>query len=140
MISMFPFVSGDYSQPVDKQLQLFQEVAWDFEKDEPIIENNDFKIVQGKEAVKIWIYKCIKTNRKEHDIYSWDYGTDLIELIGQKYTKALTEAEAKRYVKESLEKNPYIIEVNVKDSELIGDNLNLTIHCRTVYGEVEVNV
>lgn len=104
------------------------------------IENNDFKIVQGKEAIKIWIYKCIKTNRKEHDIYTWDYGTDLIELIGQKYTKALTEAEAKRYVKESLEKNPYIIEVNVKDSELIGDNLNLTIHCRTVYGEVEVNV
>lgn len=140
MISMFPFVSGDYSQPVDKQLKLFQEVAWDFDKDEPIIENNDFKIVQGKEAIKIWLYKCIKTNRKEHDIYSWDYGTDLIELIGQKYTKALTEAEAKRYVKESLEKNPYIIEVNVKDSELIGDNLNLTIHCRTVYGEVEVNV
>ncbi len=140
MISMFPFVSGDYSQPVDKQLQLFQEVAWDFEKDEPIIENNDFKIVQGNEAIKIWIYKCIKTNRKEHDIYSWDYGTDLIELIGQKYTKALTEAEAKRYVKESLEKNPYIIEVNVKDSELIGDNLRLAIHCRTIYGEVEVNV
>lgn len=140
MISMFPFVSGDYSQPVDKQLQLFQEVAWDFEKDEPIIENNDFKIVQGNEAIKVWIYKCIKTNRKEHDIYSWDYGTDLIELIGQKYTKALTEAEAKRYVKESLEKNPYIIEVNVKDSELIGDNLRLNIHCRTVYGEVEVNV
>lgn len=140
MISMFPFVSGDYSQPVDKQLQLFQEVAWDFEKDEPIIENNDFKIVQGNEAIKVWIYKCIKTNRKEHDIYSWDYGTDLIELIGQKYTKALTEAEAKRYVKEFLEKNPYIIEVNVNDSELIGDNLNLTIHCRTVYGEVELNV
>lgn len=140
MISVFPFVSGGYSQPVNKQLPLFVDVAWDFEKDEPIIKNNDFVLVEGNEAIKVWIYKCIKTNRKEHDIYSWDYGTDLIELIGQKYTKGLTEAEAKRYVKESLEKNPYIVEVTVKNSELIGDNLNLTIYCRTVYGEVELNV
>ncbi|WP_027702280.1 DUF2634 domain-containing protein [Metaclostridioides mangenotii] len=140
MISVFPFVSGNYGTPTDKQLPLFVDVAWDFEKDEPIIKDNDFVLVEGNEAIKVWIYKCIKTNRKEHDIYSWEYGTDLIELIGDKYTKALTEAEAKRYVKERLEKNPYIIEVNVKDSELIDSKLYLTIHCRTIYGEVEVNV
>ena len=115
-------------------------MAWDFEKDEPILEKGDFKIIEKKEALKVWIYKCIKTNRYEHEIYSLEYGTELSELIGQKYTKGLTECEASRFIKEALLINPYILEVNVKSANFNRDVLSANVKVSTIYGEVEINV
>ncbi|WP_044298629.1 DUF2634 domain-containing protein, partial [Clostridioides difficile] len=123
-----------------EELPIFREVAWDFEKDEPILEKGDFKIIEKKEALKVWIYKCIKTNRYEHEIYSLEYGTELSELIGQKYTKGLTESEASRFIKEALLINPYILEVNVKSANFNRDVLSANVKVSTIYGEVEINV
>ncbi|HDN2425862.1 TPA: DUF2634 domain-containing protein, partial [Clostridioides difficile] len=126
--------------PKTEELPIFREVAWDFEKDEPILEKGDFKIIEKKEALKVWIYKCIKTNRYEHEIYSLEYGTELSELIGQKYTKGLTESEASRFIKEALLINPYILEVNVKSANFNRDVLSANVKVSTIYGEVEINV
>ncbi|HGS8920453.1 TPA: DUF2634 domain-containing protein, partial [Clostridioides difficile] len=130
----------DYILPKTEELPIFREVAWDFEKDEPILEKGDFKIIEKKEALKVWIYKCIKTNRYEHEIYSLEYGTELSELIGQKYTKGLTESEASRFIKEALLINPYILEVNVKSANFNRDILSANVKVSTIYGEVEINV
>ncbi|WP_235657346.1 DUF2634 domain-containing protein, partial [Clostridioides difficile] len=137
-----PFIGvpEDYILPKTEELPIFREVAWDFEKDEPILEKGDFKIIEKKEALKVWIYKCIKTNRYEHEIYSLEYGTELSELIGQKYTKGLTESEASRFIKEALLINPYILEVNVKSANFNRDVLSANVKVSTIYGEVEINV
>ncbi|HHY0047697.1 TPA: DUF2634 domain-containing protein [Clostridioides difficile] len=142
MSTIFPFIGvpQDYILPKTEELPIFREVAWNFEKDEPIIENGDFKVVEGNEAIKVWVYKCIKTNRYEHEVYSWDYGTELSELIGQKYSKGLTESEASRYIKESLLINLYILDVNISNTRFIDDLLSVDIVINTIYGEVEVNV
>ena len=142
MSTIFPFigVKEDYILPKTEELPIFREVAWDFEKDEPILEKGDFKIIEKKEALKVWIYKCIKTNRYEHEIYSLEYGTELSELIGQKYTKGLTESEASRFIKEALLINPYILEVNVKSANFNRDILSANVKVSTIYGEVEINV
>lgn len=123
-------------------LPLCKEAAWDFYEDKTIIDKKtgSFKIVEGKEAVKVWCYHTIKTNRFEHDIYSWDYGTELVELVGQKYSKGLTESEAFRYIKEALLINPYITKVRDRGSSFYGDTLELHITVETIYGEVELNV
>ncbi|HCA5235288.1 TPA: DUF2634 domain-containing protein [Clostridioides difficile] len=142
MSTIFPFIGvpEDYILPKTEELPIFREVAWDFEKDEPILEKGDFKIIEKKEALKVWIYKCIKTNRYEHEIYSLEYGTELSELIGQKYTKGLTESEAGRFIKEALLINPYILEVNVKSANFNRDVLSANVKVSTIYGEVEINV
>ncbi|HBF3360477.1 TPA: DUF2634 domain-containing protein [Clostridioides difficile] len=142
MSTIFPFIGvpEDYILPKTEELPIFREVAWDFEKDEPILEKGDFKIIEKKEALKVWIYKCIKTNRYEHEIYSLEYGTELSELIGQKYTKGLTESEASRFIKEALLINPYILEVNVKSANFNRDVLSVNVKVSTIYGEVEINV
>lgn len=142
MSTIFPFIGvpEDYILPKTEELPIFREVAWDFEKDEPILEKCDFKIIEKKEALKVWIYKCIKTNRYEHEIYSLEYGTELSELIGQKYTKGLTESEASRFIKEALLINPYILEVNVKSANFNRDILSANVKVSTIYGEVEINV
>ncbi|MCC0666858.1 DUF2634 domain-containing protein [Clostridioides sp. ZZV14-6153] len=142
MSTIFPFIGvpEDYILPKTEELPIFREVAWDFEKDEPVLEKGDFKIIEKKEALKVWIYKCIKTNRYEHEIYSLEYGTELSELIGQKYTKGLTESEASRFIKEALLINPYILEVNVKSANFNRDILSANVKVSTIYGEVEINV
>lgn len=142
MSTIFPFIGvpEDYILPKTEELPIFREVAWDFEKDEPILEKGNFKIIEKKEALKVWIYKCIKTNRYEHEIYSLEYGTELSELIGQKYTKGLTESEASRFIKEALLINPYILEVNVKSANFNRDILSANVKVSTIYGEVEINV
>lgn len=142
MSTIFPFIGvpEDYILPKTEELPIFREVAWDFEKDEPILEKGDFKIIEKKEALKVWIYKCIKTNRYEHEIYSLEYGTELSELIGQKYTKGLTESEASRFIKEALLINPYILEVSVRSANFNRDILSANVKVSTIYGGVEINV
>ena len=137
-MSLFPFISNIDNVKIDNSFPLYKEAAWDFEKDIPILENGNFKIVEGNEAIKVWIYKAILAQRYEHSIYSWDYGSELMDLIGKPYTPELTKSEAKRYIKEALLINPYILEVNVLDIDFKNCLLSANIKVHTIYGESEV--
>ena len=139
-MSLFPFISNVDEVKVDNSFPLYKEVAWDFEKDIPIIQNGDFKIVEGNEAIKVWVYKALLTPRYNHSIYSWDYGSELMDLIGKAYTPSLTKEEAKRYIKEALLINPYILEVTVVDTSFNNGLLSADIKIVTIYGESEVTI
>ena len=137
-MSLFPFISNTDEVKVDNSFPLYKEVAWDFEKDTPILENGDFKIVEGNNAIKVWVYKALLTPRYNYSIYSWDYGSELMDLVGKAYTTSLTKEEAKRYIKEALLINPYILEVDVIDTSFNNGVLSADIKLLTIYGESEV--
>ena len=140
-MSLFPFISNTDEVKVDNSFPLYKEVAWDFEKDIPIIQNGDFKIIEGNDAIKVWAYKALLTPRYNYSIYSWDYGSELMDLVGKAYTPSLTKEEAKRYIKEALLINPYILEVDITDISFKDGILNADIKIKTIYeGEVLVNV
>ena len=90
--------------------------------------------------MEVWIYKAILTDRFEYPIYSWDYGTELTDLIGQKFSKGLTESEAFRFIKEALMINPYINDVNNLGIVFDGDTVTIKISVTSVYGEVKIDV
>ena len=143
-MSIFPFmniedIESNIENSID-ELPMYYEVGWDYLKDEPLIENNEFVIVEGNNAIKVWIYKVIKTVRYQYPIYSWDYGCEISSLIGQKYTKGLTKSEAERYIKEAILINPYITDVKIIDINFSEDILSVSIQVDTIYGEVNVNV
>lgn len=143
-MSIFPFmniedIESNIENSID-ELPMYYEVGWDYLKDEPLIENNEFVIVEGNNAIKVWIYKAIKTVRYQYPIYSWDYGCEISSLIGQKYTKGLTKSEAERYIKEAILINPYITDVKIIDITFSEDILSVSIQVDTIYGEVNVNV
>ena len=141
MMSLFPFISNNVDEvKVDNTFPLYKEVAWDFEKDTPIIQNGDFKIVEGNNAIKVWVYKALLTPRYNYSIYSWNYGSELMDLIGKAYTPSLTKEEAKRYIKEALLINPYILEVIVVDTSFNNGLLSADIKIVTIYGESEVTI
>lgn len=139
-MSLFPFISNTDEVKVDNSFPLYKEVAWDFKKNIPIIENRDFKIVEGNEAIKVWVYKALLTPRYNYSIYSWDYGSELLDLIGKAYTPSLTKSEAKRYIEEALLINPYILEVNVLDTDFKDGILSANVKIVTIYGESEVTI
>ena len=140
-MSLFPFISNTDDVKVDNSFPLYREVAWDFKNNIPILENGDFKIVEGNEAIKVWVYKAILTPRYNYSIYTWDYGSELLDLIGKAYTPSLTKEEAKRLIKEALEINPYILEVEIADISFKDSLLSAVVKVKTIYeGEVIVNV
>lgn len=139
-MSLFPFISNTDEVKVDNSFPMYKEIAWDFKRNTPIIQNGDFKIVEGNEAIKVWVYKALLTPRYSYSIYSWNYGSELMDLIGKAYTPSLTKEEAKRYIKEALLINPYILEVTVVDTSFNNGLLSADIKIVTIYGESEVTI
>ena len=139
-MSLFPFVTYKEDIVKNNSFPLYREIAWDFKRDIPILENGDFKIVEGNEAIKVWVYKALLVPRYNYSIYSWNYGSELMDLIGKAYTPQLTKSEAKRYIEEALKINPYILDVNVIDTDFKDSVLSANVKIVTIYGESEVTI
>ena len=137
-MSLFPFVTYKENIVKNDSFPLYKEVAWDFKKDIPILQNGEFKIVEANEAIKVWVYKALLVPRYQYSIYTWDYGSELMDLIGKAYTPQLTKSEAKRYIEEALKINPYILDVNVIDTDFKDSVLSANVKITTIYGESEV--
>lgn len=138
-MDLFPMIQPEL-MATDNTLLLYREVAWDFEKGKPIWQNGTPKIVEGAEAVKVWAWKALVTQRARWKVYTWDFGSELDSLIGQNYSEQTKRAEAIRYVREALEINPYITSVGEVTTSFAGDKMTLHVKLNTVYGEVMVYV
>ena len=103
-----------------------------FQAGEPVI-------VQGAQAVASWVWRALRVCRYRHELYTWDYGSELEGLIGQAYTAALKQAEARRYVEEALAVNPYIQAVRQIQTEFDEEGrLLIRGAVDTVYGPIEI--
>ena len=140
-MSFFPFISvPDTEVTTETPLTMYREIAWDYKLDEPVLVNGELLVVEGNEAIKVWCYKALKTERFIYDVYTWNHGTELDALIGKPYSKELIKAEATRYIQEALLINEYILDVNVLDVSFEGDTLTAQVSVTTIYGEVDVVV
>ena len=142
MSSEFPFI-GAMRDIVAGDLPLFQEYAWDFERDCFLYDVNGRHILlTGNPALEMWIYKALKTERFEYLAYSWQYGIELKPFIGKVMGVQERYSELQRVITECLMVNPYVRSIDSfsitpeNRAELIRVHITLT----TVYGEVEINV
>lgn len=65
--------------------------------------------IDGIEAVKQAVYKILNTERFDYIIYSWNYGVEIKNLIGQHISFAVPELE--RVITEALMQDDRIEEV-----------------------------
>lgn len=140
MTDLFPIIQPEAEPTVQEKLPLCREVAWDFARGIPVYAGGRPVEVTGVEAVKVWIWKALKTARFHHDIYTWDYGCEAESLIGKAFTAQVKESEAVRYVREALAPNPYITDVRQVDVSFQGTKLTISCQVSTIYGEAEVAV
>lgn len=139
--SLFPSAAVPAgSGGADQTLPMAREVAWDYERDEPIFRRGEPVIVEGLDAVMVWAWGALKTERFRYRHHSRGYGNEMERLIGTTFSGDLKRAEAARYFREALEPNPYITGVEDISARLDGDTLAASGTLRTIYGSKEVSI
>lgn len=66
------------------------------------------KIVEGTEALKVWVWLCLKTVRFRHAIYTWSYGVDTEQYIGKVLTDDFVRDDLLAEITEALAQHPAI--------------------------------
>lgn len=98
------------------------------------------RVVEGKEAVMAWVWLALQTARYRYYIYSWDYGQEIEELVGQGYSKEYTKAELEAMIEACLTVNPYIEGIENFEAEFRDSILTATFAITTRFGEANVDV
>lgn len=123
----------------ENDLPLFKEMAIDFETGEPIIKNNEIVTLEGSEALKVWIWKVLKTERYKYKAYTDNYGNELKEQLGTIYDKTIKDAILENEIRECLGVNPYIVRLHSFSIETPEGMQHPYIYFSvdTVYGTIE---
>lgn len=141
MPDLFPSIlTVDHTSVKGGDLPMLREVKFDFEAGCPVFERGYPVVVEGSEAVKVWVWHALQADRYRYEHESWRYGNELYRLRGRTYQRGTIEAEAKRYIVEALLASPYIISAEVTELESSGDTLHFTVQYRDIYGEGSIHV
>ena len=100
------------------------------------------RIVEGVDALCVWAYLALKAWRYRWVIYSWGYGNEVYDLIGNSYSEEYLRSECRRYVEECLFENEHITGIEDLEVSQIKDVLYIKFRLITDVGskEVEINV
>lgn len=126
-----------------EEMPTFKEYAIDFKTGEYIKdENNDIKVLEKNEALKVWIFKALKTERFRYtDVHSDNYGSELETNIGTIYQKSVKDALMINQIRDTLLVNPYILECYNFDISNEDEYVpQITFNVKTVYGELKMEV
>ena len=125
-----------------EEMSIFKEYAIDFKTGEYIKEGNDIKVLEKNEALKVWIFKALKTERFRYtEVYSDNYGSELETNIGTIYQKSVKDVLMINQIRDTLLVNPYILECyNFEISNEDEYVPQITFNVKTVYGELEMEV
>ena len=126
-----------------EEIPIFKEYAIDFKTGEYLKdENNDIKVLEKNEALKVWIFKALKTERFRYaDVHSDNYGSELEPNIGSIYQKSVKDALMINQIRDTLLVNPYILECYNFDISNENEYVpQITFNVKTVYGKLEMEV
>lgn len=100
------------------------------------------KIVEGVDALCVWAYLALKAKRYRWVIYSWGYGDEVYDLIGNSYSEEYLRSECRRYMEECLFENEHITGVEDLEVSQIKDVLHIKFRMVTDVGSkgVEMDV
>lgn len=141
MSDEYPFTGTSAETDYEENLSVPLELDYDFEKhDFKYDGNGQHIIVSGNDALKIWIYKALMTERFRYLAYSWQYGLEVRPYIGKVMGVQERYSEMKRIIIECLMVNPYIKSIDSIKFTAEREKLTVDISLTTIYGEVSVSV
>lgn len=134
----FPFIDITVRDVPEEVWQPFKEFEWDIETGDYVIRNGQIGIVEGLPALRIWIYKALKTARGRYDAYTWNFGHDYETLIGAALTHDVITSEAKRMTKDALFVNKHIKDIRDFKAWIEDNTLKIEFIAVTDSGDLEV--
>lgn len=107
--------------------------------------DNDDRInghIDDLQAIQQAIYLILNTERYKYPVYSWDYGVELVDLIGKPIPYVISEIP--RRITEALTQDSRILNVRDFEFEKYKSTLNVTFVVETTLGDIssdlEVNI
>ena len=94
------------------------------------------KIVEGIEALKVWIWFALQTPRYRYPVYTWDYGNEFEDLIGQGYSEEYIEAEAQAMTEDCLLVNEHIEGIADFSAVIENSRLIVSFTADTAFGDI----
>ena len=132
---MFPFVDNEEEEEQEESLYIPKEYGINFETGQL-----SGKIVEGYDALLVWVWLALQTPRYRYYIYSEDYGQEYEDLIGKSYSTELTDSELERMTEECLTENPYITGIENFSCVKIEEKVTVTFSIITELGDGEVSI
>lgn len=123
---------------------------FDFKKGDFVLKDGKLVVLEGIEALKMWIVKVIRTEKFRFRIYEntgfeddEQYGVMLEDLIGSNFDREFIEAEIEREVTEALLLHEYIISVDEwqfeRNSKKMTVSFAVTTYDETLNMEVDLD-
>lgn len=133
---IFPYADGDGVEPeiTEETGSVPKEYEIDFKTGQLT-----GRKVEGSEAVKAWAWLALQTARYRYPAYSWDYGQEYDDLVGQSYSRGYIEMELERMTEECLLVNPDITGIEDFSVEFTGSTAHISFKLLTKYGDEEVD-
>lgn len=97
------------------------------------------KIVEGIEAIKVWIWLCMHTERFRHAIYSSDYGTALEQYFGHVISDEYINTDCESEISDALLINEFIESIEDFEAVRNSNTLNIKFRVVTKFGSLEVD-
>lgn len=136
-MSVFPFIDHDETAKVTEELPVLTEYAYDFEKNELLLDKQGHTyLVEGNEALRIWIQKALFTERSHYTAYSPAFGSEWqLQLVGQTMDTEILKLEIERFIVEALMVNPYIQRLDNFIFRNSAAGMTVTFECTSIYGK-----
>ncbi len=132
---MFPFDVEEDVSVVEKEDAPYREYEIDYHTGQLT-----GRVVEGAEAVKVWIYFALNTDRYCFPQYSWNYGSELNTLVGGSSDLEYICMNARRMAEECLMQNPHITRLRDFKADVEEERIHVFFVVETDFGEVEMNV
>ena len=132
---IFPDALDETRTETAEELPVPMDWAINFETGELDLKNGRPYQVEGIEALKVWVWKTLKTPRNVYE-YSADIGQEFDELIGTT-DYDLAEESLAFLIQDVLEVSPYILEVDGFSFARRGSIFEIGFTVNTVYGDFE---
>lgn len=123
------------------ELPLLTEWAYDFESNQLALDaDGRTYMVSGNEALKIWLFWAVTTQRHRWRANSRDYGTEMERMMGLAVTEAIRSSELERTIREAVRICPYVKRIESVELAAAGDAVYVTVKVESVYGKGWVNL
>lgn len=144
-----PFIAMEAAEEesATSELPYLQEYAWDFEHNCFRYDTNGNHIVVTEtEAIKVWVYKCLKCERFMYNVYRHgiyndrcNYGAWLEKYIGKNPNNEKTASAVRKEIRDAILANPYIESIDYLEIDSIkSDTLVLNMGLTSIYGSIEM--
>lgn len=93
--------------------------------------------IDNLEAYKQAVYKILNTERYKYIIYSWDYGVELLDLIGKPVVYVVPELEARLIEAIMQDDRTLSVDSFEFDTSKFGV-VSVTFRCVSIFGDTQI--